>query len=131
MSFAQGTPSVNTLINSSNCIVLGNTTSGTALTVQQLGAGSVASFSNANNTTLLTVGAQNIVSNTQIATGGNGTLVVGNLPLSKDPKSGYDPSYDDSAQLSVKSLTGIGTYGVGNLCIGVSSNTTAASSQIA
>ena len=126
-SFNQGTPSVNTLINSSNCIVLGNTTSGTALTVQQLGAGSVASFSNANNTTLLTVGAQNIVSNTQIATGGNGTLVVGNLPLSKDPKSGYDPSYDDSAQLSVKSLTGIGTYGVGNLRIGMSSNTTAAS----
>ena len=47
MSFAQGTPSVNTLINSSNCIVLGNTSSGTALSVQQLGAGNVASFSNA------------------------------------------------------------------------------------
>jgi len=42
-----GTPSVNTLINSSNTLVFGNTSSGTALSVQQLGAGAVASFSNA------------------------------------------------------------------------------------
>ena len=55
MSFAQGTPSVNTLINSSNCIVLGNTTSGTALTVQQLGAGSLMNVATSTGSSALFV----------------------------------------------------------------------------
>ena len=55
MSFAQGTPSVNTLINSSNCIVLGNTTSGTALTVQQLGAGAVMNVATSTGSSALFV----------------------------------------------------------------------------
>ena len=55
MSFAQGAPSVNTLINSSNCIVLGNTTSGTALTVQQLGAGAVMNVATSTGSSALFV----------------------------------------------------------------------------
>jgi hypothetical protein len=145
------------VLNTSNVFVFGNTASGNALSVQQLGTGNVATFrtttgatalfvnaagnvgigttrpsgplqvSNAAGTTIFTVNAQNIVSNTQIATGGNGTLIVGNLPLSKDPAAGYDPSFDDSAQFSIKTFSGIGAYGVGNLRIGVSSNTSTAS----
>ena len=157
-SFNQGTPSVNTLINSSNCIVLGNTTSGTALTVQQLGAGAVMNVatstgssalfvsstgqvgvgtgnpagplqvSNVGGTTMLTVTNQTaFIANTAIAAGGYSAIVQGNLPLSKDPAGGYDPSFDDSAQLTIRTFTGIGAYGVGNLRIGVSSNTTASS----
>jgi hypothetical protein len=155
--FNQGVPSVPVVLNTSNCFVFGNTASGNALSVQQLGTGNVATFrtttgatalfvnaagnvgvgttrpsgplqvSNAAGTTIFTVNAQNIVSNTQIATGGNGTLIVGNLPLSKDPAAGYDPSFDDSAQFSIKTFSGIGAYGVGNLRIGVSSNTSTAS----
>ena len=56
-----GTPSVNTLINSSNCIVLGNTSSGTALTVQQLGAGDVFAVSNTSGTGGLFVSASSNV----------------------------------------------------------------------
>jgi hypothetical protein len=157
MSFNQGAPGVSQIINASNVFVYGNTSTGNALSVQQLGAGNVFVTSNTNGTvgifvnarsnvgigttnpsgplqvsnaagtTILTVNAQNLVSNTQIANGGSGTLILGNLPLAKDPGAGYDASFDDSSQLSVKSLTGIGTYGVGNLRIGVSSNTTTTS----
>lgn len=42
------TPTVNTLINSSNCTVLGNSSTGNALSVQQVGAGNVFAFSNAS-----------------------------------------------------------------------------------
>lgn len=48
MSFAQGQPTVPTILNTSNCLVFGNTASGNALSVQQLGAGNVFSFSNAS-----------------------------------------------------------------------------------
>jgi hypothetical protein len=48
MAFNQGTPTVPTLINSSNVFIFGNTSSGNALSVQQLGAGNVFSFSNAS-----------------------------------------------------------------------------------
>jgi Chaperone of endosialidase len=48
MSWTPGPPSVNTLINSSNTVVLGNSSSGTALSVQQIGAGNVVAFSNAS-----------------------------------------------------------------------------------
>ena len=41
------TPTVNTLINSSNCTVLGNSSTGNALSVHQTGAGNVFRFSNA------------------------------------------------------------------------------------
>jgi hypothetical protein len=48
MAFNQGAPTVPTLINSSNVFIFGNTSSGNALSVQQLGAGNVVSFSNAS-----------------------------------------------------------------------------------
>ena len=54
-SFNQGTPSVPTLINSSNCIVLGNTSSGTALTVQQIGAGAVMNVATSTGSSALFV----------------------------------------------------------------------------
>ena len=47
MSFNQLAPSVPTVLNTSNCFVFGNTASGNALSVQQLGAGNVFRFSNA------------------------------------------------------------------------------------
>jgi len=83
MSFAQGVPSVNTLINSSNTQVFGNTSTGTALSVQQLGAGSVASFSNATGTVGLFVSATSNVGvgttnpGAQLQIGG--TNVTGNV----------------------------------------------------
>jgi len=125
MSFAQGNPSVPTLINSSNTLVYGNTSTGTALSVQQLGSGAVASFSNAAGTSMLSVtSGQSFIANVQTATGGFSAFVQGNILPAKDPASGYDASYDDSAQFTVKSFSGIGTYSVGNLRMGVSSNTT-------
>ena len=54
-SFNQLVPSVNTLINSSNCIVLGNTSSGTALTVQQIGAGAVMNVATSTGSSALFV----------------------------------------------------------------------------
>ena len=54
-SFNQGVPTVPTLINSSNCIVLGNTSSGTALTVQQLGAGAVMNVATSTGSSALFV----------------------------------------------------------------------------
>jgi hypothetical protein len=41
MSFS---PSVPMILNTSNCFIFGNTASGNALSVQQLGAGNVAAF---------------------------------------------------------------------------------------
>jgi len=55
MSFAQGVPSVNTLINSSNTQVFGNTSTGTALSVQQLGSGSVMNVATSTGTSALFV----------------------------------------------------------------------------
>ena len=54
-SFNQGVPGPATLINSSNCIVLSNTTSGTALTVQQLGAGAVMNVATSTGSSALFV----------------------------------------------------------------------------
>ena len=45
--FNQGAPTVPVVLNTSNCFVFGNTASGNALSVQQLGAGNVVQFSNA------------------------------------------------------------------------------------
>jgi hypothetical protein len=47
-AFNQLAPAVPTLINASNVFVFGNTSTGNALSVQQLGAGNVFSFSNAS-----------------------------------------------------------------------------------
>jgi len=55
MSFAQGVPSVNTLINSSNTQVFGNTSTGTALSVQQLGSGAVMNVATSTGTSALFV----------------------------------------------------------------------------
>ena len=48
MSFSQGNPTVSHVISTANCLVFGNTSSGNALSVQQLGAGNVFSFSNSS-----------------------------------------------------------------------------------
>ena len=47
-NFNQGNPAVSHVISTANCLVFGNTSSGNALSVQQLGAGNVFSFSNAS-----------------------------------------------------------------------------------
>ena len=57
MSFNQGPPTVPVVLNTSNCFVFGNTASGNALSVQQLGAGNVASFRTTTGATALFVGA--------------------------------------------------------------------------
>jgi hypothetical protein len=56
-TFNQGVSSVPVILNSSNVLVFGNTSSGNALSVQQLGAGNVVAFSNANGTVGLFVSA--------------------------------------------------------------------------
>jgi len=50
MSFNQGAPGVSQIINASNVFVYGNTSTGNALSVQQLGAGNVFVTSNTNGT---------------------------------------------------------------------------------
>ena len=60
-SFNQGVPGPATLINSSNCIVLGNTSSGTALTVQQLGAGAVMNVATSSGSSALFVSSTGLV----------------------------------------------------------------------
>ncbi len=53
MSFNQLAPTVPTVLNTSNCFVFGNTASGNALSVQQLGAGNVATFRTTTGATAL------------------------------------------------------------------------------
>jgi hypothetical protein len=50
MSFNQGSPGVSQILNTANCLVFGNTSTGNALSVQQLGAGNVFVTSNTNGT---------------------------------------------------------------------------------
>ena len=54
-SFNQGVPGPATLINSSSTLLYGNTTSGTALTVQQLGAGAVMNVATSTGSSALFV----------------------------------------------------------------------------
>jgi len=54
-TFNQGIPSVSHLISTANCLIVGNTSSGNALRVQQLGAGNVASFRTTTGSTALFV----------------------------------------------------------------------------
>ena len=78
-SFNQGVPGPATLINSSNCIVLGNTSSGTALTVQQLGAGAVMNVATSTGSSALFVsstGQVGVGTNSQFGNGfGSGLMV--------------------------------------------------------
>ena len=53
MSFNQDRPTVPTVLNTSNCFVFGNTATGNALSVQQLGAGNVATFRTTTGATAL------------------------------------------------------------------------------
>jgi hypothetical protein len=55
-SFNQGGPSISHVISTANCLIFGNTSSGSALSVQQLGAGNVASFRTTTGATALFVG---------------------------------------------------------------------------
>ena len=55
--FNQGVPSVPVVLNTSNCFVFGNTASGNALSVQQLGTGNVATFRTQTGATALFVNA--------------------------------------------------------------------------
>ena len=71
-SFNQGVPGPATLINSSNCIVYGNTSSGTALTVQQLGAGAVMNVATSTGSSALFVSSTGQVG---IGTTGPGSLL--------------------------------------------------------
>ncbi len=61
MSFNQGAPGVSQIINASNVFVYGNTSTGNALSVQQLGAGNVFVTSNASGTVGLFVNARSNV----------------------------------------------------------------------
>ena len=55
--FNQGAPTIPVVLNTSNCFVFGNTASGNALSVQQLGTGNVATFRTTTGATALFVGA--------------------------------------------------------------------------
>ena len=112
MSFAQGTPSVNTLINSSNCIVLGNTTSGTALTVQQLGAGAVMNVATTTGSSALFVSSTGQVG--VGTTGPNGTAHVWNVAATGGPKLsiGDNTAFAPGGLHSIAALTS--TLGAGN-----------------
>jgi len=64
-TFNQGVPSVPVILSSSNVFVIGNTASGNALSVQQLGTGNVATFRTTTGATALFVNAAgNVVSMT-------------------------------------------------------------------
>ena len=56
-TYNQGNPSVSQVISASNVYLIGNTSSGNALSVQQLGAGNVASFRTQTGATALFVNA--------------------------------------------------------------------------
>ena len=128
MSFAQGTPSVNTLINSSNCIVLGNTTSGTALTVQQLGAGSVAAFQTAAGATTVSVnaagqlvptGAGGVATNTAVGTGAmqNNTTGYQNTAVGTSAMQNNTTGYQNTA-VGMNAMSA-NTTGFNNTAVGM------------
>ena len=78
-SFNQGVPGPATLINSSSTLLYGNTTSGTALTVQQLGAGAVMNVATSTGSSALFVsstGQVGVGTNSQFVNGfGSGLMV--------------------------------------------------------
>ena len=90
MSFNQGIPGPATLINSSSTLLYGNTSSGNALSVQQLGAGNVASFRTTTGATALFV---NAAGNVGVGTGNpayaldvfTGTMNAATVTLTSTP----------------------------------------------
>ena len=111
-SFNQGVPTVPTLINSSNCIVLGNTSSGTALTVQQLGAGAVMNVATSTGSSALFVSSTGQVG--VGTTGPNGTAHVWNVAATGGPKLsiGDNTAFAPGGLHSIAALTS--TLGAGN-----------------
>jgi hypothetical protein len=67
-----GTPTVPTVLNTSNCFIYSNSASGNALSVQQLGAGNVVAFSNAS-------GGSNVFVMNNLGQVGIGTTSPGTL----------------------------------------------------
>ena len=81
--FNQGAPTIPVVLNTSNCFVFGNTASGNALSVQQLGAGNVATFRTTTGATALFV---NAAGNVGIGTTSPGTPldVTGRIRTTQD-----------------------------------------------
>ena len=118
---------MNTLINSSNCIVLGNTSSGTALTVQQLGSGSIAAFQTAAGVTTVSVnaagqlvptGAGGVATNTAVGTGamnanttGFYNTAVGTTAMQNNTTGAYNTAVGTNAMQA-------NTTGQGNTAVG-------------
>ena len=112
MSFNQSGPTVPTVLNTSNCFVFGNTASGNALSVQQLGAGNVASFRTTTGATALFV---NAAGNVGVGTAGpNGTAHVWNVAATGGPKLsiGDNTAFAPGGLHSIAALTS--TLGAGN-----------------
>jgi hypothetical protein len=97
-TFNQGVSSVPVILNSSNVLVFGNTSSGNALSVQQLGAGNVVSFSNASGNVGLVVSS---TSNVGIGT----TNPLYPLEIRTDP-GGVNPTDNVLRLFSVAYATG-------------------------
>ena len=84
-TFNQGSPGVPTVFSTSNCIVYGNTSSGTALTIQQLGAGNVLVLSNTSGTQLIMTATGNVGIGTTLPNASlqvSGTANISSLNLS-------------------------------------------------
>lgn len=92
--FNQGAPTIPVVLNTSNCFVFGNTASGNALSVQQLGTGNVATFRTTTGATALFVGA-------------NGNVGVGTT----NPQTALDvfTGTMNAATVSATTLTGAGS----------------------
>jgi len=106
-------PSVNTLINSSNTQVFGNTSTGTALSVQQLGTGSVMNVATSTGTSALFVNSSGQVgvgtTNPQNTLNVVGSAnVYGQLTYSTQP-------YLSSVTLSVASSAAAGWYRIASI----------------
>jgi len=128
-----GAPSVNTLINSSNCTVLGNTASGTALTVQQLGTGNVIAFSNASgsvglfvsSTSNVGIGTTNPATALDVYTGTMNAATVAASTQFSGPGTGLTGT---AASLNVGGTSG-GLSGTPNITVGTVSGTTLTASS--
>ena len=88
MSFNQDRPTVPTVLNTSNCFVFGNTATGNALSVQQLGAGNVATFRTTTGATALFVGASGNVGVGTTNPGGTFNVLSGNAGFPDTSGSG-------------------------------------------
>ena len=108
MSFNQLAPSVPTVINASNVFVYGNTSSGNALSVQQLGAGNVFRFSNA-------AGLANVMVMNNLGQVGIGTTNPQYpLDIAGQPRYSIQPVLQ-STQLGIASSAAAGWYRIASL----------------